>query len=306
MAQKFKFSWDKVKEAVVEGEKKKGFQKDERLWKPTVDEKGNATAIIRFLPDKEGTPFVKYYTHNFEYMVDGVKKYWIKNCLNTFGYDKECPICKKNQEYWSSAFESDKAIASKRKRKLVYKANILIVKNPAKPEEEGKVFLYEFGMKIYDKLKDKMFPSDEVKALGQYDEYMPCDLYEGANFKLVQVKQGEFPNYDKSEFFSQSAVGKDALIEEIMGKVYDLNEFVGEDKFPTNESVVTALGSLLGLTKAPAKPAANAPTEDTLDDISISPVDDDIPFNFGDDATATVSTDVSSDDADADYFKNLK
>lgn len=296
---KFKFSWDKVKETVQEESKKKTY-KDERLWKPTVDEKGNATAIIRFIPDQSGTPYVKYHTHNFSYMLDGVKKYWIRNCINTFGYDKECPICKKNQEYWNSAFDSDKSIASQRKRKLVFMANILVIKNPADPEAEGKVFLYSFGQKIYDKIKDKMFPSDELKSLGEYDEYVPFDLYEGANFKLVQVKQGDFPNYDKSEFLKQSPVGKEKEIEVIMEKTYDLSEFVTEDKFPTNEEVITKLGSLLGLsskTEAP-KPKKEIVVEEDLEDIGINPLSE---SSNEDD----VSLD-SEDDEDEDFFKNLK
>jgi hypothetical protein len=307
MANKFKFSWDKVTESIKEGDKKKGFQKDERFWKPTLDDKGNATAIIRFIPDPEGTPFEKYYTHSFNYMVDGVKKWWIRNCLNTFGYDKECPICKKNQIYWDSAFESDKAIASQRKRKLTFVSNILVIKNPGKPEDEGKVFLYNFGQKIYDKIKDKMFPSDEIKALGEYDEYVPFDLYEGANFKLVQVKQGDFPNYDKSEFFKQTAVGNDDKIEAIMEKSTLLSEFMADDKFPTNEEVVTKLGALLGLTQSESKPEAqNLLTEDEpLDDISTSEplVDDDTPpFDIEPDPVVA----ASSDDDDEDFFKNLK
>ena len=310
MAGKFQFDWNTVKEDIKKADAKKTYQKDARLWKPTVDDKGNATAVIRFLPDPSFTPFAKYYTHNFDYMVDGTKKYWINNCINTFGYDKECPICKKNQEYWNSAFDSDKAIASKRKRKLIFKSNILVIKNPAKPEEEGQVFLYEYGQKIYDKIKDKMFPSDEIKSLGEYDEYVPYDLYEGANFKLVQVKQGDYPNYDKSEFGKQGPVGKESFIEEIMSKVYDLSEFMAEDKFPKNEEVVTKLGVLLGLTAAikPVQQKRNNLVDDEPEDISSNmlPVDDDIPFNFGDDEPVTEAKEITSDDEDADFFKNLK
>jgi hypothetical protein len=308
MANKFAFNWDKVKEEVVESGKKKGFQADVRLWKPTVDDKGNATAIIRFLPDQSGTPFVKYYTHNFNYMNDGVKKYWIRNCINTFGFDKECPICKKNHEYYNSAFESDKAIAGQRKRKLVFMANILVIKNPANPEQEGKVYLYTFGQKIYEKIKDKMFPADDVKALGEgmYEEYVPFDLYEGANFKLVQVKQGEYPNYDKSEFGKQAPLGKDALIEKVMSEVYDLSEFMAEDKFPTNVEVVEKLGVLLGLAKATAssKPAVATETEPDIEDITTNTlVEDDIPFF---ESTPTIEpTEASETSEDDDFFKTL-
>lgn len=297
---KFNFSWEKITESInkEEAQKKKGFEKDPRLYKAQPDEKGNATAILRFLPDSNGTPFVKYYTHNFPYMIDGIKKYWIRNCINTFGYDKDCPICKKNMEYWNSAYESDKALASQRKRKLIFVSNVLVVKNPSNPELEGTVMLYMYGQKIYDKIKDKMFPSDDVKALGEYDEFVPFDLYEGANFKLVQVKQGDFPNYDKSEFGKQGAVGTEKQIEAIMEKVYDLSEFISEDKFPQNHETIQKLGSLLGLSK-PEPKKENLLVENTLEDISTnSLVEDDIP-----DFTPPDSS--SSDDPDEDFFKNL-
>lgn len=310
----YKFDWNKVKETVTNEEKKKGFQKDERFWKPTVDEKGNATAVIRFLPDREGTPFVKYHTHNFNYMDNGVKKYWIKNCSNPYkqeyileyGFDSNsCPICKKNQEYYNSTFDEDKKIASMRKRKLTFVSNILIVKNPANPDEEGQVRLYQYGQKIYDKIKDKMFPTDEVKALGEYDEYMPFDLYEGANFKLVQVKQGEFPNYDKSEFGKQAPVGKDKFIDEIMDKVTDLSEFTAKDKFPTTDEVMQKLGAVLGLVKGGTSKSEKTPVaESEPEDITSGAfeADDDIP-EF---KAPTSTSEDPTDDEDDEWFKNLK
>lgn len=298
----YKFDWGKKAEEIKTNDAKKTYEKDARFWKPTVDDKGNATAIIRFLPDTDGNPFAKYYTHNFNYMLDGTKKFWIRNCINTFGYDRECPICKKNQEYWASSFESDKKIASARKRKLIFVSNILVIKNPANPEDEGKVFLFQYGQKIYEKIKDKWFPSDEVKALGEgsYDEYCPFDLYDGANFKLVVSKQGDYPNYDKSEFSSPKALGTDKQIDAIMGKTYKVDEFMAEDKFPTNEEVVKTLGKILGV-------AVSKPEDDVADDAT---GDDDI---FGKDDVADNSAsdtsnfeDNSTTDEDADFFKQLR
>lgn len=310
---KYQFDWNKVKEDIKDGDKKKGFEKDTRFWKPTVDEKGNAIAIIRFLPDANGTPFAKYYTHNFSYMADGVKKYWIRNCVNTFGYDRECPICKKNQEYWNSSFESDKKIASDRKRKLTFVSNIVVLKNPAHPEDEGKVFLFQYGQKIYDKIKQKMFPSDELKALGEgmYDEYIPFDLYEGANFKLVQVKQGDYPNFDQSEFDKQKPLGSDKVIDAVMGKVYDLSEFLADDKFPTNEEVIQKLGTILGLAVPVASTTSTGATNspkltDTTSDALFG--GDDIPDHPSPSTAANVveSTSSEEEELDAMFFKNLK
>lgn len=290
---KYQFDFTKFKEETKNADKKKGFEPDARFWKPTVDEKGNATAIIRFIPDTTGEPFVKFYSHSFSYMVDGVKKYWIKNCINTFGYDKGCPICKKNQEYWNSSFKSDKDIASQRKRKLNFVANILVIKNPNKPEDEGKVFLYQFGQKIYDKIKDKMFPSDEVKALGDYDEYVPFDLYNGANFKLVQCKQGEYPNYDKSEFAKQSALGNDKQLDTIMEKTNTLSEFVADDKFPTNDEVIKIIGSILGISST----VKDEPKEEIL-------LNEDESEDIEDITSSKIVDDES--DEDIDFFNSLK
>lgn len=305
---KYSVDWSKVKEEIVESEKKKGFQKDQRFWKPTVDDKGNATAVIRFLPDKTLTPFVKYYQHNFKYQINGANKFYIKNCINTFGYDKACPICAKNQEYWNSGFESDKKISSIRKRKLVYVSNILVIKNPANPEDEGKVFLYNYGEKIYGKLKDKMFPSEEIKSLGEgtYDEYMPFDLYEGANFKIVQVKQGEFPNYDKSEFNKQSPVGSEKVIDAIMDQVYDLSEFIAPEKFPSNEDVIKELGAILGIApkKADVEPTSNDTVADEpIEDITSGSLVEDSDLPFVDD---DLPSDSSIDPEEEAFFKNLK
>lgn len=326
MAKKFKFDFGKAKDEIKSNEKKK-FQKDPRFWKPTVDEKGNATAIIRFIPDMNGEIHARVYGHNFTYMRDGVKKYWIKNCVNTFGYDRECPICKKNQEYWNSSFEADKKIASQRKRKLTYTSNIVVLKNPANPEDEGKVFLYEYGVKIFEKIKDKMFPSDEMKALGEgmYDEFVPFDLYEGANFKLVQVKQGDFPNYDKSTFDTQRPLGTDEVIEKYMNMTYDLSEFTADDKFPTNDEVISTLGPILGLSSVGTEAGSNTSSDagDDIQDVTSPSLDelfkgDDLPDSLAQktqeaepaqepDTAAEPSGDADGDsDPDADFFKNLQ
>lgn len=304
----YKFDWGKVTEKIKTDETKKGFKKDERFWKHTPDKEGNATAIIRFLPDADGNPYSKYYQHNFSYMDNGVKKYWIRNCLNTFGYDRECPICKKNQEYWNSAFESDKKLASERKRKLTFISNILVIKNPNNPEDEGKVFLYSYGQKIWDKIKDKWFPSAEIMALGEgsYDEYIPFDLYEGADFKLVVSKQGEFPNYDKSEFGKQKPVGNDKQIDAIMSKVYGVAEFIDESKYPTNDDVVAKLGVLLGLTvKNPtARPESRPVQEDVEPQVEdITETETEVEAEVEDEPSDAAAED---DDSMADFFKNLK
>lgn len=294
---KYKFDWDGLKDKIVkeEKDKKKGFEKDTRFWKPTTDENGKAAAIIRFIPDKNGNPFVKFYSHSFDFMVEGVKKYWIKNCINTFGYDRECPICKKNQEYWNSSFEQDKKIASQRKRKLNFVSNILVIKNPANPEDEGKVYLYQYGQKIYDKMKQLMFPSEEDLLDDDFKSFVPFDLEDGAEFLLKVKKQGDFPNYDDSKFSSQKKLGTDKEIDKIMGLTYDLEEFIKEDKFPTNEETIKVLGTILGITQAVSKPrpAAKVEKEEEVEEVSVS---------------EAVEEAVNSEDIDSDmkWFDEMK
>lgn len=250
MASKFQFDWNQIKENIKQEDTKKGkFEKDTRFFSTTKDATGLANVVLRFLPDSEGNPFVKIFNHAFDFSVDGQKRWWIRNCINTFGYEKECPICKKNMELWNSAFESDKAVASKRKRKMQYIANVLIIKNPNDPESEGKVMLFKFGSKIYDKIKQKMFPSEADLLDDDFKSFVPFDLFDGADFMLVQTKQGEFPNYDSSKFSKQKPLlgGDEKKIDATMEKTYLLSEFMADDQFPTNEETLKVLATTLGM-----------------------------------------------------------
>jgi len=300
MAKKFSFDWNKVKENIQQESQAKKSYKDDRFWKHTVDENGASLSIIRFLPDQDGTPFVKYYTHNFDYMIDGQKKYYIKNCINTFGYDKECPICKKNMEYYNSSFESDKALSRKRGRKLTFVANILVIKNPNDPESEGKVYLYKFGQKIYDKIKNLMFPSDQDLQDPDFVSFVPFDLYDGADFKLKVVKQGEFPNYDQSSFSAQKPIGDDKKIASIMEKTYFLAEFSDPTNYPSNEEVIKVLGDLLGIsTPKEEAPKKEQKKESKVDETDIEEISDtSLPFTTEDETSDSI-------DDDEEFFKNL-
>jgi len=253
MAQKFAFDYTPSKQQMEKDEENKNkFTKDERFWKPTKDKDGNASAVIRFLPDMEGIPFIKFSDHSFEYTIGiNKKKYW-KNCISDFGWDRECPICLKNAEYWKSDFEKDIKIAKLRKRKYHFISNIFVIKNPLHPEDEGKVFLYNYGQKIYEKIKEKITPSDAIKALGEYVEFYPYDLYTGANFTLLISKSGPNPeevDYAASTFALQSAFlkGDDKKIEAVMAQTSLLSEFTAIDKYPTNDAVIKLIGPVLGI-----------------------------------------------------------
>ena len=123
-----------------------GGNADDRIWKLDVDKSGNGYAVIRFLPAPEGEdlPFVKLYSHAFQ----GPGGWFIENSLTTLG--QKDPVSEHNSELWNSGSDANKEIARKQKRRLSYYSNIYVVSDPANPENEGKVFLYKYGKKIFD------------------------------------------------------------------------------------------------------------------------------------------------------------
>lgn len=251
---KNKFNWSKIKDD-IEKEKDSKSKKwnDDRLfrpdWKAAVAK--NKFYTIRFLPDQEGNPFVHYYTHSFQYPnSDGTgKKWYINNCISTFGWDPKCPICAKNSEYYDSAFESDKALGKERARKQHWVSNVLVVNDPINPDNNGKVFLYKYGYKIYQKIEKQMFPSEIDLADEDFQEFVPFDLFNGADFKLKITMQGEYPNYDTSSWSKIKAVanGDETKLDAIMEQTHDLSEFLDPKKYPTVEETNTQLAHILGV-----------------------------------------------------------
>jgi hypothetical protein len=181
---------------------------DDRLWKPEVDKSGNGYAIIRFLPEAAGEdlPWVRMFDHGFQ----GPGGWYIENSLTTIGQND--PVGEYNSTLWNNGTEAGKEQARKQKRRLSYYANIMVVKDPANPQNEGNVFLYKFGKKIWDKLNESMSPEFEDE-----DPINPFDFWEGADFKLKIRNVEGYRNYDKSEFDSPSALldGDDDALEGI-------------------------------------------------------------------------------------------
>jgi len=211
---------------------------DERLWKPELDASGNGYAVIRFLPapDGETLPWAKLYNHAFQ----GPGGWFIENSLTTLG--QKCPISEYNSMLWNNGTDAGKEQARKQKRKLSYYSNILVVKDPKHPENEGKVFLYKYGKKIHDKILAAMQP--------EFQDETPVnifDFWEGANFKIKIRTIGGYWNYDSSEFAAPTAVSSDDTeLEEIWKKQYSLAEFTAEDKFKSYDELQSRLESVLG------------------------------------------------------------
>ena len=211
---------------------------DERLWKPEVDKTGNGYAVIRFLPAPEGEdiPWVKMYSHAFQ----GPGGWYIENSLTTVG--KKDPVSEHNRELWNSGNESDKDVVRRQKRKLSYYANIYVVKDQANPQNEGGVFLYKFGKKIFDKVMEAMQPEFEDET-----PINPFDFWQGANFKLKIVKKDGYWNYDKSEFESVSPLLEDDdALEALWKKQHSLAAVGAPDQFKSYDDLAKRLKYVLG------------------------------------------------------------
>ena len=225
---------------VKDGEKtNKVSNGDERLWKPEVDKAGNGYAVIRFLPapDGEDLPWVKMYSHAFQ----GPGGWYIENSLTTL--NQKDPCSEFNTSLWNSGVESDKQIARNQKRKLAFYSNIYVVKDPANPENEGKVFLYKFGKKIFDKIMGAMQPEFEDES-----PLNPFDFWQGADFKVKIKKVAGYWNYDSSEFAAAAPLLKDDdALEQLWKKEYSLSEIVAADQFKTYDELKKRLESVLRL-----------------------------------------------------------
>jgi hypothetical protein len=225
---------------------------DDRFWKPDVDKAGNGYAVIRFLPEpsNEDVPFVRIWDHGFQ----GPGGWFIENSLTTLG--QKDPVSEYNSMLWNSGIDSNKDKVRKQKRRLSFISNIYVVKDPAHPENEGKVFLYKYGKKIFDKLNESMNPQFQDES-----PMNPFDLWEGADFKLKIRNVEGYRNYDKSEFDpSAPLLDDDAALEGIWKSENSLQEFVNPSNFKTYEELQAKLNRVLGLEgAAPKSTAADTP-----------------------------------------------
>ena len=222
----------------VEKTNKGGGSGDDRLWKPEVDKAGNGYAVVRFLPapDGEDLPWAKLYSHAFQ----GPGGWYIENSLTTNG--AKDPVSEYNSELWNTGIDSDKEIARKQKRKLSYYSNIYVVKDPSNPENEGKVFLYKYGKKIFDKIMSAMQPEFEDE-----EPINPFDFWAGADFKIKIKKVAGYWNYDSSEFARPGALlDDDDAMEAIWKKEYSLAEITAADQFKSYDELKKRLDYVLG------------------------------------------------------------
>ena len=256
-------------------------REDDRFWKAELDKSGSGYAVIRFLPelDDDKTAFVRVFNHGFQ----GPGGWYIENSLTTLG--QKDPLSEYNSVLWNSGIEANKEIARKQKRRLTYFSNIYVVEDKANPQNEGKVFIFRFGKKIFDKISSMSNPEFEDET-----EVDVFNLWDGANFKLKIRKVDGFSNYDKSEFMTPGPFSEDeSEMERVFEQQHDLEEFIDQKSFKTYDELKTRLDTVLGNIQTAAM---TAPT---------SVENDDIPFDGG----LPIVESSTSGDENLDYFKKL-
>jgi hypothetical protein len=274
----------------VGGTQEKKSYGDDRFWKPTVDKAGNGYAVFRFLPAPEGEdlPWVRYWDHGFK----GPTGMWyIEKSLTSVGQPD--PVGELNSRLWNSGIEANKEKARDQKRRLHYVTNIQVISDPSNPENEGKVFLYQFGKKIFDMIMDVMQPSFQDE-----DPINPFDFWQGANFKLKIRNVEGYRNYDKSEFESPSQLASDEELEAIYSQLNPLQEFNDPTNYKTYDELKAKLMKVLG-EEAEAgtltmkqEAQMNEPVPAKLEPVTA----DDIPFDTDEDDTMSYFAKLANDD----------
>lgn len=295
-----KSSIDKLLQAAQADNTTPAQQNDQEFWKADVDKAGNGFAVVRFLPAPEGEdlPWAKYWSHGFK---GSTGSWFIEDCLTSINAD--CPVCQANSELWNSGFDEDKEVARSRKRRLHYISNILVLNDQANPENNGKIFQFKYGKKIFDMLMDAMNPqfSDE-------NPVNPFDFWEGADFKIKIRNVEGYRNYDKSEFAppSELANGDENILEGMYRQLKPLKRFTDPANYKSYEELSTKFARVTGKTvSAPTATAEQMSSEDYSASFKSAPgeivsevVQDDIPFDTPAPATE------SADDA-LSYFAKL-
>ena len=272
---------------------------DDRFWYPNVDKAGNGYAVIRFLPapGDEDVPFIRMFEHGFK---GPTGSWYIENSLTTIG--KVDPVGELNTQLWNSGLDSDKEIARKQKRKLNFISNIYVITDQQNPENEGKVFLFKYGKKIFDKLNEAMNPQ-----FADEDPMNPFDLWAGANFKLKIRNVEGYRNYDKSEFASAGPLDNDdSEMERIWKQGHSLQSFLAPSNFKSYDELKGKLNKVLGVdgSTAGVPAAARAKAAATVTAEEDAPwAEEKVAPSFK--AKAAPKFDEDEDEESLEFFKKL-
>jgi|TARA_B110000908_G_C10139615_1_gene396127 hypothetical protein len=280
---------NKLVEAAQESAGGTKFEREDtsHIWKPTVDKAGNGYAVVRFLPSESDVPWTRYWDHGFK---GPTGKWYIEKSLTSLGQTD--PLGELNSKLWNSGSEEDRTTVRQQKRRLHYVTNILIVSDPSSPQNEGKVFLYQFGKKIFDKIQDLMQPQFPGET-----PVDPFDLWNGADFQL-KIRQVEgYRNYDRSEFKAPAplAEGDEVQLQAIMNQIHDINYYVDPANYKTYDQLQTKLFEVLGET------APRTVKEEVALDTVAAPATTTAPPPV----QTAEETDQSGDDDAMSYFQKL-
>ena len=272
--------------------------KDDRFWHPEIDTAGNGSAVIRFLPPKSDDvyPYVKVYDHGFSEN----NAWYIEQCPTTKGRDFPCPACEDNSKHWNSGIESDKEIARAHKRRLKYYANVLIIKDPAHPENEGKVKIFRFGVKIFEMIQ-ACFVNDPDTGEVAFD---PFNFFDSANFAIKIITVAKFVNYDKSKFIRVPDLydGNEDKLIEVLDQMADLQEFIADDKFKTYEELSARFNQVVYGVKGTGKASIKKEADDE-EEFDQKPKTE--PKEYAKSEKPESTPESSTADEDLDFFKNL-
>jgi hypothetical protein len=280
---------DKLTKAIEDKNKGSFAKDDDRFWQPDVDKAGNGYAVVRLLDapavdGEDGLPWVQLFNHGFQ----GGAGWYIENCPTTVG--GKCPACEHNSKLWNSGIEANKDIVRKQKRRLGYISNILVVTDKTRPENEGKVFLWRYGKKIFDKIQEKLTPQFEDETA-----INPFDFWKGADLKIKIRNVEGYRNYDKSEFADAAPVyTDDKKIEAMWKSAHSLKQFVAPDQFKSYDDLTDKLNRAMGAGGAVAARAVQ------IEDRS-APWDE----PKAADAKARPTAEAVSTEEDLDYFAKL-
>lgn len=258
----FKKNKNKLSATIEKHKAEKPSYADDRFWKLTMDASKVGEAVIRFLPvkDVDVYPIAHYLNHSFQ---KNGQWFW-ENCPKTLDMSNPCPVCEHAQPYWDEKTDASEVIAMKFSRKKNYIANILVVNDTAKPENNGKVFLFKFGKKIYDKINAKLAPKSEL-----VEASIVYDLWEGQNFRIATEEVKKFVNYDQSAFYDAKTpiAETDKEMAAIYDKIYDLDEFTAENKFSSYEAITKKFNAIMRIKATGTTSTAKKETKDTVNDM---------------------------------------
>lgn len=285
-----------AKEAAGGDKKDNNSRNNPDIWKPTVDQLGNGYAVIRFLPSEREVPWVRYWDHGFK---GPTGKWYIEKSLTSL--DQQDPLGEYNSKLWNSGNQDDRETVRKQKRRLHYVTNIVVVSDPSAPENEGKVFMYQFGKKIFDKIQESMQPQFPGET-----PVDPFDLWNGADFQL-KIRQVEgYRNYDRSEFKAPSQLldGDETALQAVLNQMHDIGQFLDPSSYKSYEQLQTKLFEVLGQT-APSTIAGDVAISTVAEpSVGASAPAPEVAVSAAAAETAETASDEGAEDA-MSYFNKL-